>query len=95
MDDMPCKGCLIFPICKSQAIEHIKANVYKCTVDDLLEFDITYHTHQIDNPLSIAYYVYNEVLKPKCDIIFNWVGEYSKSKEDRFNCMVEIHKLFV
>ena len=48
----------------------------------------------IENQLSITYYIYNVILKDKCDLIFYWIDEYSGSAQDRTNRFIQIQNLF-
>lgn len=63
--ELPCKDCLIYPLCKAQVNEYMNNNS-------------GYAYKSISRPLA-NYIIYQEVLRPKCSIISNWVDIYKEN----------------
>ena len=80
ISEIPCKNCITLSICKALSNEHLKNNKHK---------------YKTPNSLAETYYLYNEVLKPKCDIIYVWIGEYHNTEKTRYDRLNAIRKLFI
>lgn len=77
--ELPCKNCLIFPVCKAQVIDYINNNV---------------HIHKCD-PLTRAYIIYQNVLSSKCSILNDRTCESSETKGNIVDCLELLCSLFI
>ena len=82
INDIPCKDCICFPICKAQAHEYMNyhKNGYILSVD-----------HQFVNSM---YYMLRNLLIKKCDIIKDWIYNPSYTSKRFTDCMNDIQELF-
>ena len=78
MREIPCKNCLILPICKAQVNDYIYG--YKSIYEN---FD--------DSPTNLMYYACTDILQSKCSIIRNWMNKISnldKNSKEFFDVSV-------
>ena len=90
MNDIPCKTCLVFPICKGKVSEYMKGSRL---CEHEREFVITPNHKE-----SLTYEIR---LRPKCSILTEWIGAYvyvwvstATYEKEKSNLIDKIHELF-
>lgn len=86
MNDIPCKTCLIFPICKNKVNSYIEGSRdYEFSV-------ICISKKYLDNKRP-----YEMIVRPKCSILTAWINEAPwkwLECNDRTERIKETHDLF-
>ena len=88
MNDCPCKNCLVFPICKAQALEYIKSYSSPPPNIDRVYGSIIYAAYKP----TCGFNLYTDILDPKCSLITKWINQDNINVYKRYAAIYYIFK---